>query len=414
MTLQRWAIRLVCSAGGIVLLLTTLAFVAVQIQQWVLRLHAERLLADMHKIRLHQSTWADAQRLMHRWGAWGHYDGGCTAASCKYEIEMDSSAFYNPRIPRHAWLNWLFMHDRLNVYSWLGGHGSAVRASFTVHDGKIWREGSALGLVVSRREMKKDNDFDRTLSMGAESYQRLQSTLAAPSPFLGGADGLVGHPYYKVWRPSGCMINCQSGVVYFSARTPPAEIERLTSYNLSCITRFNPCARLEDLLPAAKEWQLYPDHELSEDELRLREKKDEERQEEPCSVPVWALARDARYVLAVEALSTKTEKIEQEQNQFQEASQVRVVASLKEPVPWHRKAVVTAYSNEYRTQSSSNAEHLLPGRRYIVFPLGDDRRDQILTNNSPIMLERCGVQEDTPATRHELEIGFAQNDTLTP
>jgi hypothetical protein len=32
----------------------------------------------MHQIRLYQSTWADALRLMHRWGSWGHYDGTCT------------------------------------------------------------------------------------------------------------------------------------------------------------------------------------------------------------------------------------------------------------------------------------------------------------------------------------------------
>ena len=33
----------------------------------------------MHQIRLYQSTWADAQWLMVRWGAWRHYDGSCTA-----------------------------------------------------------------------------------------------------------------------------------------------------------------------------------------------------------------------------------------------------------------------------------------------------------------------------------------------
>ncbi|WP_157466474.1 hypothetical protein [Edaphobacter aggregans] len=79
-----------------VLSLVLLTFLAVQIQQRMLRWRAERLLADMHQIRLYQSTWADAQRLMHRWGAWGHYDGSCTAESCKYEIEMDSIARYNP------------------------------------------------------------------------------------------------------------------------------------------------------------------------------------------------------------------------------------------------------------------------------------------------------------------------------
>ena len=69
------ALRVVC--------LTSLSFVlliiaAVQGQQYLLRWRAERLMADMHRIRLYQSTWADAENLMHRWGAWGHFEGTCT------------------------------------------------------------------------------------------------------------------------------------------------------------------------------------------------------------------------------------------------------------------------------------------------------------------------------------------------
>jgi hypothetical protein len=415
MTLQRWTVRLVYSAIGIVVSLISVAFLAVQMQQRVLRWRATRLLAEMHQIRLYESTWTDAQHLMHRWGAWGHYEGSCTAASCTYEITMASSAFYNPLVPRHAWLDWLFRHDRLNLYSWLGGHGSTFTSSFTVHNGTIWREGSSIGVVVSRRKMRRENDSDLTLSMGAASYQRLHRTLKDWAVFMGGADGLVGHPYYKVGRPGGCMINCEIGVIYFSTHTPPAEIERLTSYDLSCMTRFNPCGRLEDLLPAADEWHLYPDHELSDNELQVQYQKDKESEEKPCSVPVWALARDARYVLAVQALSTSTEKIGGEQDWYQEAAQVRVVASLKEPVPWPLGAVVTTHPNgAYRFQPSINPEHLVPGKRYLVFPLGNDQRDRLLTKDSPITLERCGVQEDTPETRRELEFGFAQNDTLNP
>jgi hypothetical protein len=250
-------------------------------------------------------------------GAWGHYEGTGTAASCKYESEMASSASYNAHVPRHAWLDWLFMHDRLNLYIWLGGRGVAYHASFTVHDGTIWRDGAWIGVSVPRRSVKREDDFDRSLSVGAVSYRRLDGTLTNWVTLMGGADGLVGHPYYKVGRPGGCMFNCQMGVVYFSTHTRPDEIDRLTSYDFSCFTRFNPCARLEELLPAAKEWQLYPDHELTEGELAARYQQDKERSERPCSVPVWALARDARYVLAVEALSNRTEKIEQEQGRFQ-------------------------------------------------------------------------------------------------
>ncbi len=261
MTFRKWAVRLVLFAGGTVLSLVFLAFLAVQTQQRMLRWHAERLLADMHQIRLYQSTWADAQRLMHRWGAWGHYDGSCTAASCKYVIEMDGIDHYNPRVPRHAWLDWLLAHDRFNLYQWFGGRGSGVRASFTVHDGTIWRESTAMGVSVPRRRIRTGNydDFDLSLSIGAGSYQRLHRTLESPFLYMGGTEGLAGHPYYKVGRPGGCKINCQIGVVYFSTHTPPAEIERLTSYDFSCFTRFHPCAEIEDLLPAAQEWHLYKD-----------------------------------------------------------------------------------------------------------------------------------------------------------
>jgi hypothetical protein len=385
--------------GWVALSLVLIAFLAVQIQQRMLRWRAERLLAEMHQIRLYQSTWADAQRLMHRWGAWGHYDGSCAAESCKYEIEMDSIAFYNPLVPRQAWLDWLLARDRFNVYQWFGGRGAAFKASFTVHNGTIWRESTAISVTVPRRRMRKDNDFDSTLSVGAVSFQRLHRTLENPFVYMGGAEGLAQHPYYKVGRPGGCMINCQIGVVYYSTHTPPAEIERLTLYDFSCFTRFNPCAELEDLLPAAKEWHLYN----NEDELKqspLREK--------PCDIPLWALARDARYVLAVEPLSTKIVK---EGGYDREMAKVRVLSSIKEPAPWLPGAIVRAYPHISPRQE---AEHLVPGRRYIVFPVGNDERDQLITKDSPLRFETCGVQEDTPGIYRELEKGFAQNDILHP
>jgi hypothetical protein len=341
MSFRKWAVRFVLFAGGTVLSLVLLTFLAVQTQQRMLRWHAERLLADMHQIRLYQSTWADAQRLMHRWGAWGHYDGGCTAASCKYDIEMDNIARYNPRVPRHAWLDWLLQHDRFNLYQWFGGRGSAVRASFTVHDGTIWREGTAMGVSVPRRRMNKEfavyrvlvfDDFDKELSIGAGSYQRLHRTLENPFLYMGGAEGLAGHPYYKVGGPDGCKPNCQIRIVYYSTHTPPAEIERLTSYDFSCFTRFNPCKEFEDLLPAAKEWHLYKEDELKQ--ISLPQK--------PCDIPAWAMARDARYVLAVETLSTKIVKVHEDYGEYlREVAKVRVVSSLKEPAPWLPGAIVS-------------------------------------------------------------------------
>jgi hypothetical protein len=325
---------------------------------------------------------------MHRWGAWGHYEGSCTAASCKYEIEMDN-------IPRHAWLVWPLTHDRFNLYQWFGGRDSGVRASFTVHDGTIWRQSTSMGVSVPRRKMRRNigvdkilifDDFDKSLSIGAGSYQRLHWTLEKPFLHMGGAEDLSQHPYYKVGRPDGCMINCQIGVVYYSTHAPPAEIVRLTSYDFSCFTRFHPCAEIEDLLPAAKEWHLYKEDELKQSSLPQK----------TCDVPVWALARDARYVLVVEALSTKIMK---DHEYDREMTKVRVVTSLKEPAPWLSRTIVSADPYGYGYIPPEEAEHLVPGRRYIVFPVGNDRRDQLVTKDSPITLERCAGRHFRNTTR---------------
>ena len=164
MTFRKWAVRVVRLAVVAAVSLVLIAFLAVQIQQRMLRWRAERLLADMHQIRLYQSTWGDAQRLMHRWGGWGYYDGSCTTASCKYEIEMDSIVRYNPRVPRHAWLVSLLTHDRFNLYQWFGGRVAVFHASFTVHDGTIWRESTWMGVSVPRRRMRRHTDVDTILN----------------------------------------------------------------------------------------------------------------------------------------------------------------------------------------------------------------------------------------------------------
>ena len=421
MTFRKWAVRIVLFAGGLFLSLVLITFLTVQIQLIISRWRAERLSADMHQIRLYQSTWADAQRLMHRWGAWGHYDGSCTAADCHYAIGMGTIRYQNPHAPRRAWVDWLSEHDRFNLYQWLGGRDVAFFASFTVHDGTIWRTGSEIAVDVPTRRIRRDNDWPWSLSISAESRQRLHRTLETPFMSVGGDESLAGHPYYKVWRPSGCEILCQIVAVYYSTRTPPAEIERLTSYDFSCFTRFNPCARIVDLLPAAEEWHLYDSEYEYSPTVPVPKPRPFPGPPAPlpipCSnIPVWAQARDARYALAVEALSTKIVQNQENHREYRKVVKVRVINSLKEPAPWLPGAIVNADNREWFDKDwlSSQDEHLVPGRRYIVFPIGNDSRQELVTKDSPLSFERCGVLEDTPEIRRELEKGFAQNDTLNP
>ncbi len=299
--------------------------------------------------------------------------------------------------------------------------------AFTVHDGTIWRENTWIGVSVPRKKMKRVtnadtilnfDDFDWSLSVGAESYQRLHRTLENPFLQMGGAESLAGHPYYKVGRPSGCTILCQTVSVYYSTHTPPAEIERLTSYDFSCFTRFHPCERIVDLLPAAEEWHLYDSEYESGPTVPVPKERPLSEysmpKPPPCSyIPVWAQARDARYVLAVEVLSTNIEKVHERYGDYsREVAKVRVVSSLKEPAPWLPEAIVSTLNSFNNALPSDEAEYLVPGRRYIVFAIGNDSRRELVTKDSPLKFERCGVQEDTPAIRSELEKGFAQNDTL--
>ncbi len=402
MTFLKWPVRFVYLVGAVILLI----FLLIQAQQRVLRWRAERLAADMHTIHLYQSTWADAQRLMTRWGKWGHYEGSCTAESCKYTIEMADLSFFTPHARRHALVDWLLLHDHFNIYNRLGGRGAAFQTSFTVRDGTIWRESSAIGVVVSSRKARSDNDFERVLFVDGQSRQRLHRTLEDPFSIKGSDEQLAQHPYYKAGRPGGCKPNCQMASVTYSTHTPPHEIERLTAYDFSCFTRFDPCTELEDVLPAAKDWHLYRDEDLA-----ANLPKPIPLPEAPCDIPVWALARDARYILAIEALSTK--KVSEQDSQREVAS-VRIVGSLKESSPWLPGMTAQAYpfsGNDFASPPQE-AEHLVPNKRYIVFPTGDDRRDQRVSKDSPLRFERCGVKEDSSEMRSELEKGFAQNDTL--
>jgi hypothetical protein len=415
MATRSWAVRIVLFAGGLLLSLVLIAFLLVQIELRVSRWRAERLAADMHQIRLYQSTWADAQRLMDRWGAWGHYDGSCTAASCKYSITVGTIRWHPPYGLRSAWVDWFSAHDRLNLYEWLGGRDAVFYASFTVHDGTIWRTGSGIGVDVPTRRIRRENDWPWTLSISAESRQRLHRTIEDPFSYMYSADELAQHPYYKVGAPSGCKINCQMEIVYYSTHTPPAEIERLTSYNFSCFTRFIACAQIQDLLPASREWHLYDDPYSSSPTVPIPPSRPASSYVMPvppsCSkIPVWAHARDVRYALAVEVLPTTVDDRRFDPRKVN----VRVAASLKEAAPWPPGAIVGAYPYGNGDTPPEEGQGLIPGRRFIVFPVGNDEKHDILTKDSPIKLDRCGVLEDTSEIRREIERGFAQNDRLNP
>lgn len=406
-----WLIRICVALCVSVSTLVALAFVAVQFDENLLRWHAEWLMVDMHRIRLYQSNWADAQRLMYRWGAWGHYDGKCDATDCRYSIQLTDGTEHVRDILGPEKFEWLVSLKAFTLYHWLGGRTSRITFTFVVHDGTIWRT-RLYAIVEVPPRLFQSEDYDGALLVGAVSRQSLHDAEGRGHVF-GRDEDLAQHPYYTAGRPGGCT-SCMMVQISYSTRTPQAEIEQLTSLNLTCLTRFLfGCNMPDDLLPAAKEWRFYHEDEESTFDQQIYSSSTK-----ACNIPVWALARDSGTVLVVDGLSVSQEV----QDGFsREWATARVVTFLKGTPRWPVGSIIkiAPFDGQMGSYLSKSVDHLAPGRRYVILP-GEIRYGEPEQYGPPddtahpeVALPRCGLQEDTDQIRHELEKGFAQNDNLS-
>jgi hypothetical protein len=407
---MRWikcAFRIVCATALAVLVL---AYAIVQFQQNLLRWRAEQLMVDMHRIRLYQSNWADAQRLMQRWGEWGHYDGNCTPTDCKYAIELTDGSGRALETLRPSTFDWLMRFKAYTLYRWLGGRYSIIRFTFIVQDGAILRTEFYVNLEVPPKLLDFE-DEGYVLIVGAKSQQALRHFKGSPH-VKGSDDDLAEHLYYKAGRPGGCEGCMMVGITY-STHTPQAEIEQLTSFDMSCLTRLISCKTPEDLLPAAKLWHIYHD-----DELYAISQQSKLLPPKPCDIPLWAVARDSGTVLVVDAVSAPQPDARDSSTEWTTA---KVVTFLKGKPLWPVGATVNVlpFQGQMAFPPFKQAERLELGRRYVILPIEEayGTLEPFDSPNEPsseprIGLPRCGVQEDTPEVRSQLEKGFAQNDNL--
>ncbi len=411
--------RVLVRAAFVLLGVLLSAAAVIPIQQQLFRSRAEHLLADMQAIELHRTSWTQAQVLMHRWGRWGHYDGACTAENCKYTITLSDMGSGSIRPDDYGWtLHVISLFVGSPMYRWLGGREGTVYAGFIVQDGTIWRRVMQLNVQVPPRAASRDDTWGYGLIVRVQSRSSLNPEARKKHDhwILGEDEQLAEHPYYKAGRPGGCEI-CMAAEVTYATDTPQSEIRGLTSFDFSCMTRWHPCLRVEELLPAAKPWHLYQlDGDPPEPKLP-------KGLPESCKTQLWAIGRDALWVFAVDTLATTERKRFYDGSPYQEA-QVRLVETLKGPKPWPAGTVLTAdpFSGESTNPPLFLAEPMDAGKRYLAVVMDPEysfhQNDaHALPAGSQdgirgIKMTRCGVFEDTPRNRRELERGYEMNDLL--
>lgn len=356
-------------AASAILLLFVL-FVGIQIRQHLLRHRVEQLFSDIRDIHPHKSNWQDAQALMKRWGPAGRAETSCSPESCVYQITVGN------------------MRGNFRLLQRLGMRDAWVRFRFLVHANIVEQTSTEFWLEVPGGALRSGPDYkDRYVLIFTEkNFPSLRVT-----HYLGVEEQLGDHPFYIVTRPGGCS-DCLKADVQYSTDISQSDLNKLTAFNLGCITSFRPCVWLEDVLPAAEQWQLYgypwaplaPDHHFT-----LK----------PCRVPIWALGRDTRTAIIGDTISTVQQKLED--GNYYEGVSLRVVSSIPNS-KWRsgNHLTVLPYPEE-----PAMSEHLIPGKRYIV--LLDDWN----ASATYVGIRRCGVLDDTPQTRLELNKGFIQRNS---
>jgi len=343
------------------------AVAAIQVQQHLLGIRAERLLSDIRALELRKSTWSDAQKVFTHWGAWGHYDGSCVASKCDYQIELGDFFFYSRRrfvgtfIPFGPWAR--------RAYGFLGLRPIQVNANVLVRDCLVWGKGFSLFVEVPP-------ELGPSAPFGGNGYTLIGSSQSV-SRFVpaGYWPQLVVHPEYTVMTPGGCT-GCLSVDVRFTPFADPSDVARLMDFNLSCLTRRKPCRDKADIMPSA--WRQY----IADGKARDSALDEMGR----CAYPLELRARDTDNAIIVNVVSNRTEKGVES---FQ-VSTVRLVKKLKAASFWENGATreVRVFSGTVSLTSANMPEDVSPGGRFIML---FHRGHWAGPSGPEVWLDRCGL-----------------------
>jgi len=319
------------AVGAVVIALAGL----IVIQRHILRWRAERLLADVRDLELGKSTWADAQRIMMHWGAWGHYDGSCTPQRCSYRIRLQGI-----ECPP-------CVHDPSEALTLWATRDAFIEGDLEVVDGVVWGKDFVVVLNVSGGPFRDEYGYGllasaRTVWRTAE-FNRYRS---------------AGHPDYVVGHPGACE-GCKSVYSKFTPFADPAEVRGLMDFNLDCLTRLFQCKDQIDIMPSV--WRQV----LAEDVALKAARKANPRSVYPPTASPEFLGRDRDNVVLAVVVSTR---IDERGEDPRTIATFRLDRRLKRADFWDEKSLAGQESPRDITSvgESDKGRLISPGRKVIL------------------------------------------------
>jgi hypothetical protein len=382
----------ICLVVSFVVLNVFLRFEAYRFQR-----QAERLMADVQALKLRQSNWLEAERLISRWGKYGHYEGHCDASFCRYSIGLNSPgmALGNAGFWRHLDNHFVRLTAPF-IFAYSGGRLATLLTTIVVQDSVVLRKSAVFIYDVP------------STSSGSSGYSliatsRATSRLTSGGWPLIGSEQLAEHPFYAFTRPGGCSF-CLMVNVTFTPDTPGPEMRRLITFDLSCITRLRACRNLEDIYPAAENWHLYDNTPAGRPSPPNQVHTENAPLPLACGVPLFARGREASQILSVTAVS---ESQERQPGEVIEKASAGLNGVLKGETEYKPGELIAVTSRSDSTYSPNEIETPLnPGKQFLLLTVYRENKSY------PLELGRCLVLSDTPEIRDQLKAGVAQNDSL--
>jgi hypothetical protein len=331
--IPRWR-RILCISAFCAAIFLIGVAALLSIQQHILRWRAERLLSDIRDLQLGKSTWADAQRIMTRWGAWGHYVGSCTQERCSYQIELKG-----PECPPS-------LYAVIRALPLLATRDADISADLQVIHGIVWGKDFAVYLVVAGGISSDDYEYGLLAS---------SNTLWRTSEFQRYNFG--DHPDYVVGHPGGCE-GCESVYSRFTPFVDPGLARDLMDFNLDCLTRLFQCRDQIDIMPRV--WK-----QVQAEEEQFAETQKEHPGYLPSPPSPEFLGRDRANVVIAEVVSTRIEGSPSGETNY---STFRLDQRLKRATFWDQKQLIEDYplSSHALAGKGDEGKLVAPGKKVIL------------------------------------------------